>query len=117
MKKLFKYTLLGIFSIFIFMNISWTTGRKYAKIKDFNLCHKERTIKEHWSYKQLNKLTDSELKNACTNPSDKNYITVKSGTFELRDGNTRVFLMKERGFEDFQVPYDEINTGNFCDFY
>ncbi len=64
-----------------------------------------------------NKLTDSELKNACTNPSDKNYITVKSGTFELRDGNTRVFLMKERGFEDFQVPYDEINTGNFCDFY
>jgi hypothetical protein len=89
---------------------------KTAKVKDFIICHKESTITSSSSYTTLNKLTDDQLKKTCTAPDDGNFVTVKMGIFNLRDGNTRIYLLNKRGFGDFSISYDEIDTGNVCDF-
>ena len=94
----------------------WSPNVKNAKVKDFKLCHSATTIKSSVQYTDLNKLTDDQLKKACTSPSNSDYVTVKMGTFDLRDGNTRVYILSQRGFTEFSIPYDEIDTGNVCDF-
>ena len=43
-------------------------------------------------------------------PAQGDYITVKAGAFDLRDGNTRVYILRQRGFGTLVVPYDEIDT-------
>jgi hypothetical protein len=83
---------------------------KTAKISDFKLIHPEATIKAHSSYAKLNALTDDELKKTVTSPTQSDYITVKAGTLDLRDGNTRVYILKQRGYGTLVVPYDEIDT-------
>lgn len=104
---------MAVFAIYSFNN---KTALKYASVNSFILCHQESTILNSSSYTTLNKLTDDQLKKACTNPTDGNYVTVKSGTFNLRDGNTRIYILKKRGYGTFQIPYDEVNTGTVCDF-
>jgi hypothetical protein len=81
-----------------------------AKISDFKLIHPETTIKAHSSYAKLNALSDDELKKTVMSPAQSDYITVKAGTMDLRDGNTRVYILKQRGFGTLVVPYDEIDT-------
>jgi hypothetical protein len=82
-----------------------------AKISDFIVIHAEATIKASSSYASLSKLTDDELKKTVTAPQGSDYITVKAGTMSLRDGNTRVYLLKQRGFGALVVTYDTIDTG------
>ena len=83
---------------------------KTAKISDFKLIHPETTIKAHSSYAKLNALSDADLKKTVMTPAEGDYITVKAGTFDLRDGNTRVYILRQRGFGTLVVPYDEIDT-------
>ncbi|EKT4520762.1 hypothetical protein JE950_002420 [Flavobacterium psychrophilum] len=103
-------------SILFCLSFKGNTILKTAKVKDFILCHKEATILASSSYTTLNKLTDDQLKKACSSPADGNYVTVKVSTYNLRDGNTRIYLLKKRGFGDFSIPYDEVDTGSVCDF-
>lgn len=122
-KKILKKSVaLSALALILFISVSWKkdnskiTTLKYAKISDFNLCHPASTITKDASYKELNKLSDDALKKACTNPNDGEYIRTKMGTFDLRNGNTRVYIMRERGFDNYSVPYEEVDTGNVCDF-
>ncbi len=82
-----------------------------AKISDFILIHTEAVIKSGASYARLSKMTDAQLKATVTAPEGGDYITVKAGTLSLRDGNTRVYLLRQRGFGTMVVTYDTVDTG------
>ncbi len=87
-----------------------------AKVNDFKIIHQTSTIQAHSSYAKLNKLSDSALKATVTSPEGGDYVTVKTGTMDLRDGNTRVYLLKQRGFGDLSIPYDNVDTSYHYDF-
>jgi hypothetical protein len=82
-----------------------------AKISDFILIHSEAVIKSGSSYANLSKMSDADLKKTVQTPQNGDFITVKAGTKSLRDGNTRVYLLKQRGFGALVVTYDEVDTG------
>jgi hypothetical protein len=82
-----------------------------AKISDFILIHSETVIKSGSSYANLSKMSDADLKKTVQSPQNGDFITVKAGTKSLRDGNTRVYLLKQRGFGALVVTYDEVDTG------
>lgn len=106
----------------IILSLALVTGfafgaMKTGKVNDFVLIHPVTTIKSHSSYIKLNKLSDSDLKKTVLSPKENDYITVKKGTKELRDGNTRIYILKQRGLGTLVIPYDEIDTGfKFYDF-
>ena len=88
-----------------------------AKISEFKLIHTEATIKSNASYAKLNKLSDADLKKTVIAPEQGDFITVKKGTRDLRDGNTRVYILLQRGFGTLVVPYDELDSSiTFYDF-
>lgn len=122
-KRIFKTSvILTTLALVFLFTVSWkkanptTTTLEYAKISEFILCHPPSTIIKDASYRELSKLSDYNLKQACTNPEDGNYIRTRGKTFNLRNGNTRVYIMRERGFDDYSVPYEQVNTGNVCGF-
>jgi hypothetical protein len=91
--------------------ISGTANAATAKISDFIVIHTEAAMKTGEYYDRLIKMSDADLKNTVLAPSGGDFITVKKGTKSLRDGNTRVFLLKQRGFGSLVVTYDEVETG------
>ena len=83
---------------------------KYAKVNDFILIHPPSTIEQYSGYKKMSQMSDYELQNTVKNPAAGDYVTVKHGTMSLRDGNTRVYLLKKRGYGTMVIPYDELDT-------
>lgn len=81
-----------------------------AKIKEFQVIHSEATLKKGSYYAVLNKLSDADLKKTVTSPAKNDYITVKKGTKILYNGNTRVYLLMQRGYGDMVVTYDEFEN-------
>jgi hypothetical protein len=90
---------------------------KTAKVSDFKFLHSESTITKDTQYKKLLKLDDNELKKSATQPKDGQKVTVKKGTMILYNGNTRIYLLKKRGFDTFVVPYDEAGSSSTLDAY
>lgn len=105
-----KYSLFGLV-LTVCTVVSTAAHAGTAKVSDFILIHSEATIKSSVTYTNLNKLSDTDLKKTVQTPQNGDYITVKAGTKSLRDGNTRVYLLKQRGFGALVVTYDEVDTG------
>lgn len=108
--KLFFLTLKVACAAAISLIVSVPAFAGTAKISDFIPLHSEATTKASSSYAKLSKLSDTDLKRTVTNPEGGDLITVKAGTKSLRDGNTRVYLLKQRGFGAMVVTYDEVDT-------
>ena len=106
----FKSVILSIaFILGITVNIA---NAATAKISDFKIIHSEATIKtdKTWKYLELNALSDADLKKTVLTPVQGDFITVKKGTMDLRDGNTRVYILMKRGFGSLVVTYDTLET-------
>lgn len=107
------YTKFGISGLVFFMQIAASVAAQAgtAKISDFVIIHSESVILASSSYAALNKLTDADLKKTVQTPQGGDFVTVKAGTKDLRDGNTRVYLLKKRGYGTLVVTFDEVDTG------
>lgn len=86
------------------------------KAKDLIRIHSDAILTSAAGYPKIKKLTDDELKKACTAPLNGDYVTVKKGTKTLYQGNTRVYELNRRGLGDFVIPCDEFDPGEPADY-
>lgn len=77
------------------------------ELSQLTLIHSEATIKASPNYAKLNALSDYELKQTVLNPINGDYITLRSRTDKrVFQGNTRVYLLRKKGFGSLTIPYD-----------
>jgi hypothetical protein len=82
-----------------------------AKLSEFVLLHTEATILASSSYVKMKDYTLDQLKVAVATPVSGDYVTVKTGTLTLYDGNTRIYLLRKKGAPATMViTYDTVTT-------
>ncbi|HEY4481248.1 MAG TPA: RHS repeat-associated core domain-containing protein [Candidatus Brocadiaceae bacterium] len=81
------------------------------KAKDLKLLHKEETITKSAAYQKIKKMSDKELIESVTNPTQYNKVKVNTETGKLSDGNTRIYEIQRRGL-DVDVPVEKYTPDN-----